>query len=320
MTADDLNSNEEKVVEGEPILDARTSQEIPRGANSLVLSSNQNTQIETAKVGTLELSDQAETVLSEKLKPEDVRIRPDGLVYVDWMYYADKLNRAFGKMKWGLIPQGAPHVKEDSKGDCLVVWGFWLIVKGVPISFAYGETTYRPSNKTMSYGDACEGAKSISLSRNCKALGVTLELWNPDYVTAWKKHFAEYVDNPNGDYPKKIWRKKVVKAATGYHNDEIQTPEPQDATEQPASTETTAVVSKNAPEPVSETNVPTYTGNQILGSHDGQLVKELVEMTHKTTADVCKVVGKLEKGKKFALAEVAAMIVVPSQAPEATGA
>lgn len=202
---------DEKVEEGEVITDERTGEEIPRGANSLMLASNQNTHVEIAKVGTLELTPQAEEVMNEKLNPADVRIRPDGLVYLPWTYYSNKLNQAFGRLQWGLLPQGAPHVKPQGEyGDVLVVWGFWLAIKGVPIGFAYGETTYKPSNATMSYGDACEGAKSIALARNCKQLGIALELWDQDWVAEWKRENAEQYTNDKG---KKVWRKKGQKQA-----------------------------------------------------------------------------------------------------------
>jgi hypothetical protein len=48
----------------------------------------------------------------------------------------------------------------------------------------------------------------------------------------------------------------------------------------------------------------SYTGNQILGSKDGTLVKEIVELSGKPTPLVCGYVAKLEKGKKFSIGQI----------------
>jgi hypothetical protein len=305
--------SDQEEVKGE-IVDERTGEEIPKGANSIMLASNQNTHVEIAKVGTLELAPQAEEVLNEKLNPADVKIRPDGLVYLPWTHYANILNKAFGRLQWGMLPQGAPHVKpQGDYGDVLVIWGFWLAVKGVPVGFAYGETTYKPSNGTMSYGDACEGAKSIALARNCKQLGVALELWDSDWISEWKKEHAETYPNPNQNAKQKfLWRKKGQKQAAKSDPKPTmpknQTPAPQNstqATDEPKDTSESVPV---APAALESHEVETYTGNQILGSKDGHLVKWLVSATDKATVDVCKVVGTLEKGKKFTMDQVKDMI------------
>jgi hypothetical protein len=47
-----------------------------------------------------------------------------------------------------------------------------------------------------------------------------------------------------------------------------------------------------------------YTGNQILGSKDGVLVKEIMELSGKGSPEVCGYVSKLEKGKKFSIGQI----------------
>lgn len=188
------------------IVDERTGEEIPTGIQK-VQSNTLATNLDLTKVGTTVLDEKAEAVLSEPLDPAQVQIRPDGLVYLPWTWYADRLNRAFGRLGWGLVPQSGPMTKE--MGDMtLVIWGHWLVVRGVPVGFEMGETAYRPSNHTMSYGDAAAGAKSNALARNCKMLGMSLELWNQEWIGEWKKKYAERVKNPNGNRPEYIWRKK----------------------------------------------------------------------------------------------------------------
>lgn len=286
-------------VEGKVIVDERTGEEIPRGANSLMLASNQNTHVEIAKVGTLELTPQAEEVMNEKLNPADVRIRPDGLVYLPWTYYSNKLNRAFGRLQWGLLPQGAPHVKPQGEyGDVLVVWGFWLAIKGVPIGFAYGETTYKPSNATMSYGDACEGAKSIALARNCKQLGIALELWDQDWVAEWKKENAEQYTN---DKNKKVWRKRGQKQAT---KSEPKTQNAQNATQ-------TAPQTAQATDEAKVTETPQKTAPSGLLVKDLKMAENVVKIkdgSQKDIPSIMKVINGLDKSKSYTIEQVVEMV------------
>jgi hypothetical protein len=67
------------------------------------------------------------------------------------------------------------------------------------------------------------------------------------------------------------------------------------ASEQPGASGAVSVAQELAAE---------YTGNQILGSKDGALVKEIVELSGKPTPVVCGYVAKLEKGKKFTLGQI----------------
>lgn len=161
--------------------------------------------------GTIVLSPAQEIILYEPIKDDDVEIRPDGLVYLPWMEYASRLRRAFG-LSWVLIPQGLPKIQGE-----IIYWGFHLIIRGNFSGFAIGEQKYQASNATMSYGDACEGAKSNALMRLCKGLGIGLELWKPSFVRAWREKFAEQfpgiqpdgrpIKDKNGKQ-KMLWRKK----------------------------------------------------------------------------------------------------------------
>ena len=174
------------------IVNTRTGEEIPHGANTEIATTGANLEmVKLESIGTLAVPENAVAVLAEPLNPEDVRIRPnDGIVYLPWTYYADRLNRAFGKFAWGLIPAGMPMSQPNGPKQVLVVWGHWLVVQGHPIGFAIGECNYVPSNAKMTYADACEGAKSNALARNCKLLGMTLELWDHDWGESWKHKYA----------------------------------------------------------------------------------------------------------------------------------
>ena len=189
------------------IADQRTGEIIPRGVSKEVAELSFIVAPSFESVGTLELDDNAQAVLSEPMNMTDIKIRPDGNVYLAWTWYASRLNRAFGIARWGLIPHGMPMSKpHGAYGDMLIAWGHWLIVNGKPIGFAIGETTYKPNNAMMSYADACEGAKSNSLARNCKLLGMSLDLWDSEFCEEWKSLYAEKYQ----DSGKTKWRKKVT--------------------------------------------------------------------------------------------------------------
>ena len=151
--------------------------------------------------GTIALDDNQRKILYAPVKEEDVEIRPDGLVYLPWMEYVERLKGAFG-LSWAIIPQGLPKMSGN-----YMYWPFWLVIQGKIAGFAIGEQQYIPSNKRMTYGDAVEGAKSNALMRLCKGIGISLELWKPSFVREWKaKHAEEVMDEKSNDM---IWRKKT---------------------------------------------------------------------------------------------------------------
>ncbi len=168
------------------------------------------------KAGTIKLTEKQKTILYAPVKKEDVEVRPDGLVYLPWMEYETRLREAFG-LEYALIPQGLPRLE-----NYLVLWGHWLIIKGCPMGFSIGQQEYFPSNKTMSWGDAIEGAKSNALMRLCKGLGITLELWKPSWIKAWIAKYAEWhweKDKRSGENKKK-WNKIVeIKPLGDVEND-----------------------------------------------------------------------------------------------------
>jgi len=129
-----------------------------------------------------------------------VEIRPDGLIYLPWPFYAKKLNKAFGG-GWGLVALDLPY-----REGIFVLWPYFLLIDGkLAGPPAIGEQKYQPNNPQMTWGDACEGAKSNALMRLCKGLGISLELWQPKFIKEWIKKYAESYTDDKG---KKRWRKK----------------------------------------------------------------------------------------------------------------
>ena len=272
-------------IKGE-IVDERTGEIIPKGEINTHAPANNilQTQLNIHLIGTLELSPETEKVLAEPLDEKDVKIRPDGLVYLPWTFYEGRLNRAFGRLRWGLVPQGAPQSKDTGNNNVLVVWGFWLVIKGIPVGFSMGETSYRTNNNTMSWGDAMEGAKSISLARNCKVLGMASEMWDAQWCAEWKKKYAEtYKDEKTG---KTLWRKKGAK------KEQPKNPAPADS------------IDEHYP-PVPEGD-KSYSTKDILKSM--ALVKEISTSSGKKNSEVAVFVGKLEKDKTYTVVQVVEMM------------
>jgi len=179
--------------------------------------------------GTIELTPEQEKILYAPVVDEQVEIRPDGLIYLPWMEYVTRLRKSFG-MSWTLIPYGPPK-----KLGNFIHWAFWLIIKGKPYGFAVGEQQYF-ENDRMTYGDALEGAKSNALMRLCKGLGISLELWQPEFRRKWMPKYAEtYL----GTYPdgkpmldkqgkqKTLWRKKgILKSEENGFTPPVKDPKP----------------------------------------------------------------------------------------------
>lgn len=149
--------------------------------------------------GTLKLTAEQKKILYAPVKDADVYIKPDGLIYLSWFKYAERLNAAFGGTAWTMVPEGNAKMGRE-----LIVWGFHLVIEGVYCGFAYGEQKYTTAFSKMSYGEACEGAKSNALMRLCKGIGIGLELFDKDFINGWLSKYAEWYYD--GD--KKKWKLK----------------------------------------------------------------------------------------------------------------
>jgi hypothetical protein len=156
--------------------------------------------------GNVKLTEDQKKILYGKVNENEVEIRPDGIIYLPWAFYVKRLHDSFG-MEWALIPKGMPAMRDN-----LLIWPFYLIVKGSLMGFAIGEQKYFPGNKVMSFTDAAEGAKSNALMRLCKEIGISLELWQPEFIRNWIKNncISEwYVDMNKGNKKVLLWRKKT---------------------------------------------------------------------------------------------------------------
>ena len=70
-------------------------------------------------------SNEASAILMQPIAPEDIEIKPDGIVYLPEIKYRRILNRAFGPGGWGLAPRGETIVTSKS-----VTREYGLVVHG----------------------------------------------------------------------------------------------------------------------------------------------------------------------------------------------
>ncbi|TKA65888.1 hypothetical protein B0A49_09590 [Cryomyces minteri] len=118
--------------------------------------------------------DAAIEVLTQQIDPEDIEIKPDGIIYLPEIKYRRILNKAFGPGGWGLAPRGETIVTGK-----LVTREYGLVCGGRLVSIARGEQTYFDASGIPT---ATEGCKSNALMRCCKDLGVASELWDPRFI------------------------------------------------------------------------------------------------------------------------------------------
>ncbi len=187
---------------------ARLPATIPVAPTTVTKTTEEEFDLEIAalipQAGTIVLTDDQRATLYAPVPDDIIEIRPDGLIYLPWMEYVDRLTRTFG-MEWGVVPKGQPKYNPTKSG---IIWGFYLIIKGKLAGYAIGEQAYYENNGTMTWGDACEGAKSNALMRLCKGIGIGLKLWQPSFVRGWRAKYAEsyWEKNKRGEL-KEYWRK-----------------------------------------------------------------------------------------------------------------
>ncbi|KAI8804840.1 mitochondrial genome maintenance protein MGM101, mitochondrial precursor [Cladochytrium replicatum] len=142
-------------------------------------------------------------ILNAPINPDDVEIKPDGMLYLPEIKYRRILNRAFGPGGWGVVPRG-PHMITNRN----VSREYALFCLGRFVSQARGEQDYFGSEDSLP--TATEGCKSNALMRCCKDLGIAWELWDPVFIRSFKKeHCAQvWAVNVGNQGKKLVWKRK----------------------------------------------------------------------------------------------------------------
>ncbi|TXT05949.1 hypothetical protein VHUM_03710 [Vanrija humicola] len=143
--------------------------------------------------------------LLKPLDPDDVEIKPDGLLYLPEIKYRRTLNAAFGPGGWGMAPRGETHV-----GQRIVSREWGLVCLGRLVAIARGEQEYFDPSGIPTATEAC---KSNALMRCCKDLGIASELWDPRFIREFKAKYCTdaMVEHVVQKKRRKLWRKKNAK-------------------------------------------------------------------------------------------------------------
>ncbi|TGZ85352.1 mitochondrial genome maintenance MGM101 [Ascodesmis nigricans] len=145
---------------------------------------------------------EAADVLMAPLDPNDIEIKPDGILYLPEIKYRRILNKAFGPGGWGLAPRGPTTVTEK-----VVSREYALVANGRLVAIARGEQQYFDPNGIPT---ASEGCRSNALMRTCKDVGIASELWDPRFIRKFKSQYCEekFAEHVTTKKKKKIWRRK----------------------------------------------------------------------------------------------------------------
>lgn len=132
-------------------------------------------------------------VLLETPKDEDVALKPDGICYMEGVWYRRRLTLAFGAGAWALKPTG-PH---RTVGN-IIEWPGALYILGRWVAEAVGG---QATSSWMNHADSIQGAKTDCLSKCCgHGLTMASELWNKEWRESWMNKYAKKEwEPPKGD-------------------------------------------------------------------------------------------------------------------------
>ncbi|KAI1822083.1 mitochondrial genome maintenance MGM101 [Xylaria intraflava] len=198
-------------VSGEPLPDVppTTTSKPSTGSGNGDVNTNGNAngfQIDWSSsyhgLGTSAFTPEATAILQSPLNPDDIEVKPDGIIYLPEIKYRRILNSAFGPGAWGLAPRGDLMVQER-----LVTREYALVVHGRFVGQARGEQQYFSEDGVST---ASEGCKSNALMRCCKDLGIASELWDPRFIRKFMKEHAVqlWVEHVATKKKKQIWLRK----------------------------------------------------------------------------------------------------------------
>ncbi|GAA85158.1 mitochondrial genome maintenance protein Mgm101 [Aspergillus luchuensis IFO 4308] len=133
-------------------------------------------------------------ILLAPTDPEEVEIKPDGILYLPEIKYRRILNKAFGPGGWGLVPRSESIVTPK-------------MVTRELVSVARGEQDYFSPDGIPT---ATEGCRSNALVRCCKDLGIASELWDPRWIRKFKAQYTReaFVEHVVNKRKTKIWVRK----------------------------------------------------------------------------------------------------------------
>lgn len=162
---------------------------------------------------TLELTAEEQEKLMAAFDDQEYEIRPDGHIYIPQALIKERLNKVIGVGQWALV-KIMDRFEQIKEGQYRMFFDGALMIRGKFASRSVGESTYYQSNANQSWASALEAAKSDTIVRCCKDLGIADEIYKPAFVRKWQKAYAVKVfvkKEFNGVTKNEIaWRRKDV--------------------------------------------------------------------------------------------------------------
>lgn len=142
-----------------------------------------------AESSVLELTPQQQEILHQPVPVDQILTRPDGMIYLDWGWYANVLDQAFGTGHWSLTP--APWNPKLYREGNITYREYVMWVDGRFAANAIGH--HEEKRQTPNFGDAAEATYANALTRCCKRLGVARDLWRKAEIEKLKKQMKSGV-------------------------------------------------------------------------------------------------------------------------------
>ncbi len=140
-----------------------------------------------AEASMIEYTDAEKKILFAPVEIKDIKIRPDGQIYCEWAFYADRLDAAFGQGEWSLSP--APWQPKLFVQGNITYREYVLWIRGQFVANAVGH--HEEQRRTANFGDAAEASYANALVRCCKRIGIARDLWKKDKIEEFKKLLSE---------------------------------------------------------------------------------------------------------------------------------
>lgn len=157
-----------------------------------------------AQASQMELTEHEKEVLSRPIPVNELLLRPCRThqnaakaecpvcqLYLDWGYYANTLDDAFGKGAWCLSP--APWSPKLYREGNITYREYVLWIRGKYVGNAVGH--HEEFRTTANFGDAAEATYANALTRCCKRLGIARDLWRKSKIDEFRTQIARGKSN-----------------------------------------------------------------------------------------------------------------------------
>lgn len=173
----------------EPLLAVAVPQEAAPSVPPMTAAQHRVVEVNEAllpafqKAGNLVLAKDEIERLMARFDDDKVSARPhDGLLYIEHIHIARRMNEVFGPMQWTMI-------RRREWCEANRVYAEWvMVVRGVYAGESVGAMDYHPSNPKMNYSDALEGTRGEAIRRIAgKYLSCGDQVWEKSYCEEWKE-------------------------------------------------------------------------------------------------------------------------------------